>query len=364
MIPARAILLYHAYFVYNNVNYLSMPRQSNISELEQLAASQWGMFTTAQAQALGFRRNQVSRMASSMRVEPMCYGVYRFIAGSEPANADLKAAWLSAFPKETAAERLAKRPFDAVVAAGTAAAALGAGDFHMSPYTFITAVRKQTAREDMRFLGCSLDEADVVMVDGLPTTSFERTVFDLLRLDEDPSLVDGFMRDAARSRGHAFDFERLSELLGPIALRHGFPEGGAAFAADLVLRNASDVLVDRANDALRSAVADICGSEAFQSAAKSANGLLLDILRSTGITSKLEEMQRTLFDSIGSMHLEAIKEIGFPGTEAFAKELAAATDALPKPSAEGIASALAKATRALDAPRESNRAVNAASKEK
>lgn len=327
-----------------------MPRQSNISELEQLAASQWGMFTTAQAQALGFRRNQVSRMASSMRVEPMCYGVYRFIAGSEPANADLKAAWLSAFPKETAAERLAKRPFDAVVAAGTAAAALGAGDFHMSPHTFITAVRKQTAREGMRFLGCSLDEADVVMVDGLPTTSFERTVFDLLRLDEDPSLVDGFMRDAARSRGHAFDFERLSELLGPIALRHGFPEGGAAFAADLVLRNASDVLVDRANDALRSAVADICGSEAFRSAAENASDSLRNVLRSTEIASSLEEMQRTLLDSIGSLHFETMKDMGLPGAEALARGLATATEESPKPDVGGVASALAEAAGALGAP--------------
>ena len=329
-----------------------MPRQSNISELEQLAASQWGMFTTAQAQALGFRRNQVSRMVDSMRVEPMCYGVYRFVAGSEPANADLKAAWLSAFPKETAAERLAKRPFDAVVAAGTAAAALGAGDFHMSPHTFITAVRKQTARGDMRFLGCSLDEADVVMVDGLPTTSFERTAFDLLRLDEDPSLVDGFMRDAARSRGHAFDFERLSELLGPIALRHGFPEGGAAFAADLVLRNASDVLVDRANDALRSAVADICGSEAFRSAAENASAPHLDALRDAGLASSLEAMRRTLLDSIGSLRLDVVKGADLPGAEALAKSLAAATAELPKPDAKGIASALVKAARPFDAQEE------------
>ena len=301
-----------------------MSRQSNISELEQLAASQWGMFTTAQAQELGFRRNQVSRMVDSTRVEPMCYGVYRFVAGSEPAHADLKAAWLSAFPKETAAERLAKKPFDAVVAAGTAAAALGAGDFHMSPYTFITAVRKQTARGDMRFLGCSLDEADVVMVDGLPTTSFERTAFDLLRLDKDPSLVDGFMRDAARSRGHAFDFERLSELLGPIALRHGFPEGGAAFAADLVLRNVSDVLVDRAHDVLQSAVADICRSETFRSMAKNDGNILLDVLRSAGVASSLEEMQKTLLDSIGSLHLETIKNVGLPMAEASARDLATA----------------------------------------
>lgn len=329
-----------------------MVKQSDISELEQLAASQWGMFTTAQAQALGFRRNQISRMVDSMRAEPMCYGVYRFVAGSEPAHADLKAAWLSAFPKETAAERLAKKPFDAVVAAETAAAALGAGDFHLSPYTFITATRKQTTRKDMRFLGCSLDEADVVMVDGLPTTSFERTVFDLLRIDEDPSLVDGFMRDAARNRAHAFDFERLSELLGPIASRHGFPEGGAALAADLVLRNVSDVLVDRANDALRSAIVDICGSEAFRSAAGNASVLLLDALRDAGLASSLETMQRTLLDSIGSLRPDVVKGASLPGAEAFAKDFAAVTAALAKPATEGIASALAKAAGPFDAQEE------------
>ena len=329
-----------------------MVKQSDISELEQLAASQWGMFTTAQAQALGFRRNQISRMVDSMRAEPMCYGVYRFVAGSEPAHADLKAAWLSAFPKETAAERLAKKPFDAVVAAETAAAALGTGDFHLSPYTFITATRKQTTRKDMRFLWCSLDEADVVMVDGLPTTSFERTVFDLLRIDEDPSLVDGFMRDAARNRAHAFDFERLSELLGPIASRHGFPEGGAALAADLVLRNVSDVLVDRANDALRSAIVDICGSEAFRSAAGNASALLLDALRDAGLASSLETMQRTLLDSIGSLRPDVVKGASLPGAEAFAKDFAAATAALAKPATEGIASALAKAAGPFDAQEE------------
>ena len=363
MIPVGAILLCRTYFVYKDVNYLSMSRQSNISELEQLAASQWGMFTTAQAQELGFRRNQVSRMVDSTRVEPMCYGVYRFVAGSEPANADLKAAWLSAFPKETAAERLSKRPFDAVVAAGTAAAALGAGDFHLSPYVFITAARKQTTRKDMRILGCSLDEADVVMVDGLPTTSFERTVFDLLRLDEDPSLVDGFMRDAARSRGHAFDFERLSELLSPIASRHGFPEGGAAFAADLVLRNVSDVLVDRANDTLRSAIADVCKSEAFQPTAKNASALLLDVLRDAGLASSLEAVRRTLLDSIGSLRLDVVKGASLPGAEALAKSLGAATEELPKPDAEGIASAAAKAAGPFDVPKESGARIGAVSKE-
>ena len=332
-----------------------MPRQSNISELEQLAASQWGMFTTAQAQALGFRRNQVSRMVDSMRVEPMCYGVYRFVAGDEPVHAGLKAAWLSAFPKETAAERLSKRPFDAVAAAGTAAAALGAGDFHMSPYTFITAGRRQTSRDDMRFLACSLDGSDVVMVDGLPTTGFERTVFDLLRLDEDPSLVDGFMHDAARDRAHAFDFERLSELLGPIAPRYGFSGGGGAFAADLILRNVSDVLVDRARDALRGAFVDICESGALRTATGDAGTALLDTLKGSGIASSLEAMQKTLLDSIGSLRLDAVGDADSLGVEALVRGIMAETEAFPKPDVKGIASAPEGVARLFDASKEGGR---------
>lgn len=243
-----------------------MSKSSNISALEQLAASQWGMFTTAQAQLLGFRRIQISRMVNSMRVEPMCYGVYRFVAGSEPEHADLKAAWLSVFPKETAAERLSKRPYDAVAAAETAAASLKAGDFHMSPYTFITSHRRQTAREDMRFLRSSLDEADVIILEGVPTTSPERTVFDLLRLDEDPSLVDGFMRDLAQSQSRPFDLERLSELLDPIAARHGFPDGGVSFAADLMARNVADIQIEKAREALQSALSSVLNTDARRSA--------------------------------------------------------------------------------------------------
>lgn len=336
-----------------------MKRRVNISELEQLAASQWGMFSTSQAQAIGFRRNQISRMVDIGHVESMCYGVYRFIAGSEPAHVGLKAAWLSAFPKETAAERLAKRPFDAVVAAETAAAALGAGDFHLSPYSFITASRRQTVRDDIRFLACALDESDVVVVDGLPTTSFERTVFDLLRLNEDPSLVDGFMQDAARKRGHTFDFERLSELLEPIASRHGFPEGGESFAADLILRNVSGALVERAQATLKSAIADICDSEAFREVTRETAVLLLDILKDAGVTSILEEMQRTLFDSMGSLHLETAEGAGYLRAKKVVGEFAAA-EALPSPDIEGISSSLEKAAKTIDALEEGDGPVDIA----
>ncbi|MDY6111537.1 MAG: type IV toxin-antitoxin system AbiEi family antitoxin domain-containing protein [Ellagibacter isourolithinifaciens] len=53
-----------------------MLKSDNITSLELLAASQWGMFTTAQAQALGVRENQVSRTVDAFWVEPACHGVY------------------------------------------------------------------------------------------------------------------------------------------------------------------------------------------------------------------------------------------------------------------------------------------------
>lgn len=229
-----------------------MKKSSAITDLELLAASQWGMFTTAQAQQLGVQRNQISRMVDALRIESVCYGVYRFIAGNEPSFPGLKAAWLSAFPKKTAAARFSEKPYDAVAAGRTAAYALNAGDFQPSPYTFITQQRKQTSRGDMKFLHCRLGEEDIILDAGIPTTSFERTVYDLLRLDEDPDNVDRFIQDAARKKDHVFNQERLAQLLAPIASRYGFRAGdGASFAADLVARNAAPIQMSRALGSLR-----------------------------------------------------------------------------------------------------------------
>ncbi|MBR3315757.1 MAG: type IV toxin-antitoxin system AbiEi family antitoxin domain-containing protein [Atopobiaceae bacterium] len=46
----------------------------NIRELEYLASSQWGLFTTAQAAALGVGRTQVSRMVGYGTIEPLRQG--------------------------------------------------------------------------------------------------------------------------------------------------------------------------------------------------------------------------------------------------------------------------------------------------
>ena len=323
-----------------------MYKSSNTRGLESLAASQWGMFTTAQAQRLGVRRNQVSRMVGAMRAEPMCYGVYRLMAGAEPVQADVKAAWLAAFPKETAAERLSRRPPDAVLAGRTAAFALEAGDFLASPYTFIVDRRRQTSRDDVRFLQCKLAEEDVRFANGIPTTSFERTVYDLLRLDEDPDLVDGFMRDAVCKQGHSFDGNRMGILLAPIARRYGFGSGDR-FASDLIARNASGIQIARAAESIESALAPF--DNRMKDIAKSARtagdyaemvASIQEPLANSPAFEKLQENLKTASSQSLSAYpdvaktLEDIARINIPrldGLDTLARTLAAAIAAAAKP---------------------------------
>lgn len=215
-----------------------MKTSTNISELQLLAASQWGLFSSAQAQDAGVGRTQLSRMVTGGRIESLTFGIYRFTSGETTSLVDVKAAWMSIFPKETAFDRFKKEIPDAVVAGRTAAYAHRIGDLHASPYTFIMQKRKQTTREDIRYQQWEIDPRDVEIIEGLPVTTVERTIADLIRLKEDSSLVDDIIGDAVR-KGILIDADRLAILLAPLAARNGYPpHDGKAFARDLIARNA------------------------------------------------------------------------------------------------------------------------------
>lgn len=223
-----------------------MKKSQKIKDLESLASSQWGMFTTAQAKKLGVQRNQIARMVDADQAENLCYGVYGVRPRSQTRQEAIKAAWMSVNPKDEVYKRLEARPHDAIIAGRTAASMHAAGNFHSSPYTFAVPRRKQTSRADIRYLLTEVDPHDVVMIDGLPVTRIERTVYDLLRTGEDPDLVEGFIRDAS-SRGHRFDRARLAELLSPLALKYGYEsKDGETFVYDLLGRNVGESELSKA----------------------------------------------------------------------------------------------------------------------
>jgi hypothetical protein len=227
----------HVDFIYIYMYNIGMKTSQNIAQLMDLAASQWSLFTSAQAVALGASRTLLTRMAEDGRIERMARGVWRVTSAPEVQDLAIKAAWLSLSPKETAWDRLRKRPYDAVATGRTAAVLLGDAELHPEPYTFAVGRGRRTARDDVRLCAWEVDESDVVLTGGLPTARLERTISDLVRLREDPSLVDGFAKGAA-SRGMTVDGGRLAELLAPLAARNGYAkDDGVAYARDIIERD-------------------------------------------------------------------------------------------------------------------------------
>ncbi|WP_372699905.1 type IV toxin-antitoxin system AbiEi family antitoxin domain-containing protein [Arthrobacter sp. JSM 101049] len=161
--------------------------------LADLAVGQWGMFTTAQAALAGVERMQLTRLAGTGVLERVGQGVYA-MSHTIDEHRDLHEAWLSFDPKATAEERIHMR-IEAAVASHTSAAALhGMGDLDPSVPELTTPKRKQTSRR-VKLHRLPLDPDEVTLVDGLPTTTPERTILDLLRGGHDQSHVATAIRD-------------------------------------------------------------------------------------------------------------------------------------------------------------------------
>lgn len=243
-----------------------MDSATGIRALEELAATQWGLFTAAQASNLGVRGSHCQHLVETGRAERLRRGVYALGGSGLSKHAEVKAAWLTTYPKLTAAERLAKRPYDAVVAGRTAAAVHGLGTFYASPYTISVRERRQTVQDDLRFPLQPIDDRDVVIVDGLPVASPERIVCDLVRSHEDPDSIGTFMRDAALT-GYEFDEGRLAQLLAPLAARNGYPrQGGETFARRLLAEHVDGPLSQLSASMAKGILDSYTSSPAYQTA--------------------------------------------------------------------------------------------------
>jgi predicted transcriptional regulator of viral defense system len=197
--------------------------------LADLTGSQWGMVTTAQAARIGVGRLELSRLAADGHLERLGHGVYRAATVPIDRYEGVKSLWLSINPGYTADERLFRRPYDAVVSGPAAAWMLGVGDLVPEPYEFTTPTRRHTQRTELVYRTRALSRENVTIREGLPVTTFEQTVADLVESHIDLSLIADVIADVAR-----LDRGRLASLLSPFAARHGCnPGDGKAFLSDL-----------------------------------------------------------------------------------------------------------------------------------
>lgn len=193
-----------------------MRSKDALRALAEITAYQWGMVTSAQASTLGVTRLDLSRLAADGLLERVAHGVYRTTATPSHGLDPLRAAWLSTDPKRLGYERRATDPDAAVVAGASAARIHEIGDLWDERFDFISPVRRQSQREEIRYRKRVLDPRDVATVDGLPALSVAATVADLVEVVGDLSLAADALRDAGRRDD--FDAARLAELLDPAVL--------------------------------------------------------------------------------------------------------------------------------------------------
>lgn len=194
-----------------------------LKALAEVTATQWGMVTASQAASLGVGRLTLARLADAGHLQRLTHGVYRDVGAPSDEFEALRAAWLSTQPRQVAEVRL-RNLLDGVVVTGASAAHLHQiGDLPADRHEFSTPRRRQSQRPEIHYRTRALARQDVTLAHGLPVTTKERTIIDLVEARTDLSLVAGALRDALRS-GH-LDLARLQTLLDPLAARNGFPAG-------------------------------------------------------------------------------------------------------------------------------------------
>lgn len=191
-------------------------------ELADVAASQWGMVTTAQARAVGFTPQQVAVLCRAGTVQRLRHGVYRLAGVAEDELMELRAAWLALDPTTMVVDRLAQEVPE-VVSHRSAALLHGIGDLDADVWEFTVAARRQSRRRDTRFHVGDLGRADWTVIGGLPVTTVLVTIGDLAGARIDGGHLAGVVRDAVVTQH--LDLEAVAAVLRPYAHHYGAPLG-------------------------------------------------------------------------------------------------------------------------------------------
>lgn len=188
---------------------------------DDLAASQRGLLTSAQAHAAGVGRMELSRLAASGHLERIARGVYRASGAPSMREEAVWAAWLSMDPGVMSYDR---DPLACAVSHNTAAWLMGLGELEPEPVTLTCPARRQVAARGIRTVWAELQPAEVAIVGGLPCTTAARAVADLISSGEDISLVAAVLRDALDA-GLVQDEAVLRDRIDALGPKRGIRRG-------------------------------------------------------------------------------------------------------------------------------------------
>jgi len=158
-----------------------MSAGNKLKRLAEVSVGQWGLVTTAQAANLGVDRLSLSRLSQSGHLDRVRQGVYRDSGVAVTELTFLQAEWLMLKPEIPVQDRLRNIKDEVVVGSTTAAWLYQAGDFRPTPFTFFSSEKIQRAAQHVRTSIREIKPEEITLVQGLPTTTPERTIQDLFR---------------------------------------------------------------------------------------------------------------------------------------------------------------------------------------
>ena len=187
-----------------------MKYSESLNLIAEIASDQWGLITNQQAERFGISRLKLSRLAKDEVLTRIRSGVYLDRGAQLGDETYIRAQWLSFKPEALAHERIKHPEKDVVVAGQTASWLYGAGEFLPSPHLFYSSERYQKQTQGIKVLRRRLAPNQIRIVDGLPLTSPEDTIHDLLKQGVDLESVKSAVSDMV-SIGI-----NLDKLLAPI----------------------------------------------------------------------------------------------------------------------------------------------------
>ncbi|MBK4149806.1 hypothetical protein GWO62_04160 [Corynebacterium macginleyi] len=194
-----------------------------LQHLETLAADQWGIITTAQAQREGISRLQINRLAERGILVRARRGVFFLPSAQFGPMTDTREAWISLEPKLFAVERIGSAG-KIFVSHESAALIHNIGELIPEKQTFSSMSRKQTSQDDIHiYNNRRVEPGEIENFNGLPVASVERTVADLASENIEFNYLATLVTDALRKEGVRIN--ALSDRLDESASKYRFRSG-------------------------------------------------------------------------------------------------------------------------------------------
>ncbi|MFF9569888.1 type IV toxin-antitoxin system AbiEi family antitoxin domain-containing protein [Streptomyces sp. NPDC014685] len=230
-----------------------MERSEALRAVSAVGADQWGLVTTAQAEAAGVSRVDLARLVEADLLAHPARGIYQVTGAGSTAHLEIKSAWLRLDPAVPAWGRQVGDDRSGVVSHASACQLHDIGDIPADDVEISVPRRRTTREPGVRFRQAVVPAQDVTVIDGLPVTTVDRTVCDLLAVRADAGHIGRVVADADQ-RGLT-DTRVLADRVQPFARFYGLPR--TASGSDLL-----NSLADQAGFTLRDQQLNSAGERA------------------------------------------------------------------------------------------------------